>query len=71
MRYRVTGRRVPAPRDAITSPARPVQIDGAGSTAALWMNGRGVWILIGRADGSVEYVEVAINPEAPPVYGGE
>lgn len=67
-KYHVTGRRVPGPREAIIAQTRPVQIDGDGSTAAIWANGRGVWVLVIRRHGSQEWVEVAINPNAPPVY---
>lgn len=65
--YLTTGRRVRAPRDAIMGLSGPsVQIDSVGTKVALWHNGRGVWCSVRSSNGRTKWIEIAVNPAAPP-----
>lgn len=65
-RWRITGRRVAPPTFAIRAATPPVRIDADGSTVSIFTNARGVWVRVARMDRSSGYVEIAVNPEAPP-----
>lgn len=63
-----TGRSSPPPCGTLLLVGRSVQIGDDGARVALYHNTGGIWAAIMRADDTVEYVEVAVNPNAPPVY---
>ena len=69
MKWLVTGRKTNGPRDAIIGKAAPIPLhDDANCILTIWGNGRGIWARIGPGDANspAKWVEIAINPAAPP-----